>query len=255
MTFWRNWISGKAQKQGRYTTPSGKTLYAVGDVHGRADLLAKLLKTIEGDIKQLPEGQRATIVFLGDYIDRGFHSKEVIEMLLSLKIPDVELVFLVGNHEDMLLRFLEDPADSQVWLRVGGLAALASYGVYLAEDADLTALIAASDELSKKMPESHVSFLRGLVEHHREGDYYFVHAGVRPGIPLEAQRRTDKLGIRREFTTSSMDFGYCVVHGHSGVRAPERHRNRIAIDTGAFATGVLSAVALTEREVRFLSTT
>lgn len=254
MTFWRNWFADKKPDLPAYTVPAGQTVYAVGDIHGRADLLLKLIAKIDEDSKSLPENQRVSLVFLGDYIDRGFHSREVIEALLSLDLPDVEVVCLAGNHEDMLLNFLDDPANGQLWLGVGGLAALASYGVYVAEDSDVDALVQASNELKQKMPASHLEFLQNLKEDHQIGGYYFVHAGLRPDVPLVAQRRSDKLGIRREFTKSEFDFGCKIVHGHSGVRKPENHNNRIAVDTGAFATGVLTAAVLRNDTVSFLST-
>lgn len=254
MGFWRSWFGREEQNGSEYSLPENHTVYAVGDIHGRADLLQKLLSKIDADRATLPDGQKVILVFLGDYIDRGFHSKEVIDCLIALDWPNVELVYLAGNHEDMLLQFLDDPAEGQLWMGVGGLAALASYGVYVAEDCDVDGMLHASQELQQKMPAPHIDFLRNLKEHYRVGDYYFVHAGLRPAIPIEAQRRSDKLGIRREFTKSGYDFGFCVVHGHTGVRSPERHNARIAVDTGAFATGILTAAVVTGSHVSFIST-
>ena len=254
MTFWRKWFAGTKPAPPVYCLLEGQTVYAVGDIHGRADLLLKLITKIEADISALPEGQKASLIFLGDYIDRGFHSREVIEALLSLNLPNVDTVYLAGNHEDMLLHFLDDPANGGLWLGVGGLAALASYGVYVAEDSDVDALVQASNELKDKMPASHLEFLQNLEEHHQIGDYYFVHAGLRPDVPLAVQRREDKLGIRREFTKSDFDFGCKVVHGHTGVRKPEVRPNRIAVDTGAFATGILTAAVLQGDDISFIST-
>lgn len=254
MAFWDKWFADKKPELPVYTLPAGQTVYAVGDVHGRADLLLKLMAKIEADISALPEGQNVSLIFLGDYIDRGFHSREVIEALLTLALPGVEVFCLAGNHEDMLLNFLDDPANGGLWLGVGGLAALASYGVYVAEDSDVDALVQASNELKQKMPASHLEFLQNLKEDHRIGDYYFVHAGLRPDVPFVAQRREDKLGIRREFTKSDFDFGCKIVHGHTGVRKPEIRPNRIAVDTGAFATGVLTTAVLQDDGISFIST-
>jgi len=254
LVFWRKWFANKHQETRTFSVPAGERVYAVGDIHGRADLLMKLQQLIDEDLALCPDTVQATIVFLGDYIDRGFHSREVLEHLLTLEMSGARLVFLAGNHEDMCLRFFEDPAEGRLWLGVGGMAALASYGVYLSDDNDLEGLLEASSALAARMPAAHVAFLKTLKEHYKIGDYLFVHAGLRPGVPLDAQRRSDKLGIRSEFTESGYDFGFKVVHGHSGVRKPKVFPNRIAVDTGAFATGMLTAAVLEGSGVRFIST-
>jgi len=251
--FWKKLFGSSVQAAPVYGIPDGDLVYAVGDIHGRADLLAKLCGLIRRDMAGR-EYERATLVFLGDYVDRGFHSREVIEALISLDIPGVELVYLAGNHEDMMLRFLDDPADGQMWLGVGGLATLASYGVFVEEESDFDALLEASNELASALPATHKDFLVGLKEEWRLGDLLFVHAGLRPGVPFAAQRRRDKLGIRREFTDSNFDFGVRIVHGHTGVRRPVVEQGRIAVDTGAFATGVLTAAVLEKTGVSFLNT-
>jgi Calcineurin-like phosphoesterase len=236
-----------------YSLPPGDLVYAVGDIHGRADLLEKLCVLIENDMAQR-SFERATVVFLGDYVDRGFHSREVIEKLISLEIADAKIVCLAGNHEDMLVQFLDDPAEAKFWLDVGGLATLASYGVFLEDDSDFEALLEASNALAAAMPKAHRSFLGGLLEHFQLGDLLFVHAGLRPGVPLSAQRRQDKLGVRREFTESKYDFGLKIIHGHTGVRKPVNEPGRISVDTGAFATGILTSAILTADHVLFLNT-
>lgn len=255
MTFLRALFSKKPKVPARkFCVPEGARVYAIGDVHGRADLLQRLLRIIVEDMEARPGGHSVKLVFLGDYVDRGFHSKEVIETLLRLDIAGAGMVFLAGNHEDMLLQFIDDPAVSDIWLQTGGMATLASYGVMLADDPDIDALTEASNSLSEKMPAAHRQFLAGLEEHHVFGDYLFVHAGLRPHIPLTAQRRSDKLGIRREFTETDFVFDHMVVHGHTVVQNPLHLRNRIAVDTGAFATGHLTAAVLEADDVRFLST-
>lgn len=252
--FWKNLFTAKkTDAPSAYGLPDGELVYAVGDIHGRADLLIKLCAMIQQDMAGCDYAQ-ATIIFLGDYIDRGYHSREVIESLIQLDIPGVEIVCLAGNHEDMMIRFLDDPAEGQFWLGIGGLATLASYNVFLADDSDAESLLYASNELAAKLPEKHKQFLLALPEHRQIGGYYFVHAGIRPGIPVAEQRREDKLGIRREFTECDVDFGIKVVHGHSGVRKPTIKSNRIGVDTGAFATGQLTAVVLSGSETRFLQT-
>ncbi|MCK0069376.1 metallophosphoesterase [Kordiimonas laminariae] len=237
-----------------FRVPDGELVYAIGDIHGRADLLEKLLKQIFADIEAQGKGFKVTLVFLGDYIDRGFHSKEVIDILVRLQREMENVVCLAGNHEDMLLQFLDDPLSSDIWLQVGGVAALASYGIYLPDAPEANDLMNASNQLSDLLPRDHLKFFRALKEHHQIGDYYFVHAGVRPGVVLDAQLREDKLSIRQEFTEARCRYGVKIVHGHSVVRSAEILANRIAIDTGAFATGMLTAGVFSQNRVRFLTT-
>ncbi|TNE61438.1 MAG: serine/threonine protein phosphatase [Alphaproteobacteria bacterium] len=233
----------------RHSLPDDCVVYAIGDIHGRLDLLNRLLANIREDRAARPEYSRCYIVFLGDYVDRGFQSREVLEHLNRLKTEPHEdgvtdYVFLAGNHEDLMLGFLEDPLEHQLWLAVGGVQTLASYGVPAPESNNIDSLVQASDALVKALPRPHREFLSGLRTWWRAGSYLFVHAGVRPGVPLEKQRRRDLLCIRQEFTNSDADFGFKVVHGHTGVPDVTVRANRIAVDTGAFATGKLSAIAL-----------
>ncbi|MFC3052234.1 metallophosphoesterase [Kordiimonas pumila] len=255
MSFWRK-IIGKKEKPSVPVrrVPEGVLVYAIGDVHGRVDLLQTLLKKIMADMAERKDFNSVKIIFLGDYVDRGFHSREVIDLLLKLDVRGVGFKFLAGNHEDMMLGFMDDPAENTAWLNVGGIATLASYGVLLPDNPDIEVLGKASSDLVKAMPDSHQRFLKGLLEHYELGDYVFVHAGLRPGLPFGAQRRSDKLGIRREFTETEFDFGRTVVHGHTGVSSPKIYNNRIAVDTGAFATGHLTAAILQNDTVNFIST-
>ncbi|MBL4838509.1 MAG: serine/threonine protein phosphatase, partial [Kordiimonadaceae bacterium] len=182
MGFWQKLFASPAKPAPSYSVPDNTRVYAVGDIHGRADLLLKLQALIRADIERHGVGKSIKVIFLGDYIDRGFHSKEVIDTLLKMDMPQVELVFLAGNHEDMLLRFLDDPAEGQLWLGVGGLATLASYGVFLGDDSSVEDLVDASVELAHKLPDAHLAFLKNLPTLDAVGDYRFVHAGVRPGV-------------------------------------------------------------------------
>ncbi len=224
--------------------PAGTLVYAIGDIHGRADLLAELHAMIAADAAGRPAARRK-VVYLGDYVDRGPDSREVIQMLLESPLDGFEPVHLIGNHEDFLLRFLEDDGAAAAWLPNGGNATLASYGVDpWMQHPDDGATLDMQRAFRRRLPARHLAFLRELALCHRAGDYYFVHAGVRPGLPLDRQQRDDMLWIRDLFLESKADHGAVVVHGHSIRRRPERRDNRIGVDTGAYASGRLTALAL-----------
>lgn len=234
--------------------PPGRRIYAVGDIHGRADLLATLQELILQDAQGGP-GER-TIVYLGDYIDRGKDSAGVIDRLLTDPLPGFGTVFLRGNHEQCLLDFLEDTRIGPHWLSFGGDRTLASYGVAVAPGGtdDARALLALQAELRARLPARHLSFYRGLRSSHAAGDYFFVHAGVRPGVPLAAQAAEDLLWIREPFLSDGTDHGKVVVHGHTIGEQVEIRANRIGIDTGAYFSGHLTALALEGQSRRVLST-
>lgn len=233
--------------------PPGRRVYAIGDIHGEDALLERLLRQIRADAKAT-SGCQPVAVFLGDYIDRGPMSFEVIDRLINQPLPGFETVFLKGNHEAMMLDFLAGPPDP-LWLFNGGAETLHSYGVEgFWMFADAASLEAARRGLEAALPPSHLAFLNNLALSHVEGDYAFVHAGVRPGVPLAEQRAQDLLWIRAPFLNARGDLGHRIVHGHTIVAQPEQHANRIAVDTGAFATGRLSCVVLEGETVRFLST-
>jgi len=237
------------------SVPAGSRIYAIGDVHGRLDLLTRLHALIAADAAGAPV-QRRVIVHLGDYVDRGPDSRGVIELLMQPPPAGFESVHLLGNHEDYMLQFLEHAEVGPHWGAYGGLATLASYGVrppsgFMPSVADFET---ARRALADTIPAAHLDFLRGLKLTHAEGGYLFVHAGVKPGVALADQQAEDLLWIRDEFLDSADDFGACVVHGHTIVETPEQHANRIAIDTGAFATGALTALVLDGAERRFIQT-
>jgi len=224
--------------------PANTRVYAVGDIHGRADLLRNLHRQIAKDATRAPEDEKL-VVYLGDYIDRGLDSRGVIDLLIDKPPEGVAPIHLKGNHEATLLRFLDDPSVGEAWLAYGGAETLYSYGVARATFAsDRRAIEAARHRLVETFPDRHRAFLEGLKATHRLGDYLFVHAGIRPGVPLDEQDEDDLLWIREEFLRSTADHGCVVVHGHSIRREVEFRSNRIGIDTGAFATGVLTALVL-----------
>ncbi len=234
--------------------PANTRVYAIGDIHGRADLLRNLHRLIAEDAAQAPEDEKI-VVYLGDYIDRGLDSRGVIDLLLDAPPEGVAPVHLKGNHEATLLRFLEDPSVGEAWLTFGGAETLYSYGVARATFAsDRHAIADAHRRLVETFPERHRTFLEGLKTTHRIGDYLFVHAGIRPGVPLDEQDEDDLLWIRDPFLYSNADHGCIVVHGHSIRREVEFRPNRIGIDTGAFATGVLTALVLTDSRRTLLQT-
>lgn len=234
--------------------PPGSRVYAVGDIHGRADLLADLHQLIHEDAyrRQAP---RNVVVYLGDYIDRGEGSNAVIDRLLDEPLPSFERVCLRGNHEDCLLSFLDKLAIGPGWLSLGGMATLQSYGIAPPSRAsDKAELQRIQHELARRLPDRHRRFLSTLVASHEEGDYFFVHAGVRPGVPLDRQSDEDLLWIRDAFLRSDAEFGKIVVHGHTIVDRPDVQRNRIGIDTGAYVTGKLTALVIEGTDWGFLQT-
>lgn len=240
---------------GRTMAPPGTRLYAVGDIHGRADLLGRMHGLIQDDVANNPR-DRHVVIYLGDYIDRGPDSAEVIDLLLNSPVPGCQAVHLLGNHEDSLLRFLDDPEIGPTWLYYGGIATLVAYdidvGVYPWRNE--MEMLRLQGELRRLLPARHRLFLRGLPLRHTEGDFMFVHAGVRPGVPVERQNRDDMLWIRDDFLASPADHGKVVVHGHTISPVPENLSNRIGIDTGAYATGCLTCLVLDGSTRGFLQT-
>lgn len=237
--------------------PSGKLIYAIGDVHGRADLLRQLLDIIRQDYRQHFTPHPATLVFLGDYVDRGGASNQVIETLLELQgEPSMELMALRGNHDQFLLDFLTQPLLGKAWINFGGSATLAAYGVPVPKTiSDDEAWIATSQQLAEAIPQEHIAFLEATHYCATFGDYVFVHAGVRPGIELQEQRPADLLSIRETFlATHDALPGRVVVFGHTPFEMPLVEGDKVGIDTGACATGVLTALALFNDTRRFLQT-
>jgi serine/threonine protein phosphatase 1 len=238
------------------TLPAGQAVYAVGDVHGRLDLLEDLLLRIRDDADRYPADSARTLIFLGDYVDRGSESRGVVEAVMSDLLPGFKTIRLLGNHEDAMLSFLEGKSDGLDWISFGGLETLLSYGVPLRSLPNSgEAVRALQAALIEAVPEHHVAFLRSCLRHYSVGDYVFVHAGVRPGIPLEKQTKSDLLWIRDDFLRVRVPLtGHVVVHGHTICDLPQNRDHRINIDTGAFVSGRLTCLVLRGRERRFLST-
>lgn len=231
-------------------------VYAIGDVHGERALLDRLLDRIAEDRATQADGLDAVFVFLGDYVDRGPDSRGVMDRIIECAASDGAVRCLMGNHEQAMLRFLDDPMTGGQWLSFGGLATLVSYGVEgIAEAADPANLPRLRDDLLQRLPPVHLDFMRRLEPWAVYGDYAFVHAGIQPGRPIAAQSLDDLLWIRKPFLESRAQFEKVIVHGHTIVPAPVVLSNRIAVDTGAYATGTLSAVALQADRVRILQAT
>ena len=232
--------------------PQPDQLYVIGDIHGRADLLERLIDQLHRDLEKNPVDNCLTVT-VGDYIDRGMNSREVLDQLADNPFPTA-FIPLKGNHEDLFETFLRDPSIGSRWRRFGGLETLHSYGVDVGPLMRRKNYEAAAEALRMAVPGAHFDFLASLHTALSVGRYFLCHAGVCPGIPLAQQREEHLLGIRQPFLNSNADFGQIVVHGHTPVEAPEIHRNRINIDTGAFMTGRLTCVVLEEESVRFLTT-
>lgn len=237
--------------------PAGSRVYAIGDIHGRLDLLDRLLGLISEDVKN-HSAQRLVVIFLGDYVDRGPQSRGVIERLMggppsTSPLAQAEWICLRGNHEDVMLRFLSEAGVGSGWCAYGGLETIRSYAGTLPDGAvgDMQALQLL---LSRALPPTHLRFLSRLPLSHEEGDYLFVHAGIRPGIPIAEQSPHDMIWIRDDFLFDTRPHEKVVVHGHTISPTPELRPNRIGIDTGAYGSEHLTAVVLEGSDQRFLVT-
>jgi serine/threonine protein phosphatase 1 len=240
---------------GGFRPPEDAVLYAVGDIHGRSDLLDRLHEAIVRDAAGR-RAKRRVIVYLGDYIDRGADSAGVVARLLGAGPPGFERRYLLGNHDTFLLEFLEgDAGVIETWMWNGGAAALKSYGLSLDEEAYARDWpVGLRADFARVFPPAHLAFFRALKLHHREGDILFVHAGLKPGVPLADQSREDMLWIREEFLESETDFGFLVVHGHTPGPEPVVRENRVGVDTGAWKSGRLTAAVFAGDRLAFLQT-
>ena len=235
---------GSSQRKARAPSgPRGHRAYVIGDIHGRLDLLDALLGNIHRELDERPPRQ-ALLAFVGDLIDRGPSSAQVVERLRTYRRAGVRTMFILGNHEEVLLRILGgDSGLIAKWRQFGGSECLQSYGVEPGQLANLTDADALAS-VRKAIPKKHVEFLESFADSCRFGDYLFVHAGIRPGLAVEEQRQADLRWIREPFLEDDRDHGFVVVHGHTITPEVEERANRIGIDTGAYRSGVLTALAI-----------
>jgi calcineurin-like phosphoesterase family protein len=224
-------------------------IYVIGDIHGRLDLLERMISEIRRDVGE-HRGDSLTVT-LGDYVDRGADARGVIDCLARNPFP-TPYVPLKGNHEELFELFLRDPMSGIDWRRLGGLETINSYGVAAAPLMLGKGFEAVAEKLRAAMPTKHLEFLASLKTSLDVGKYFLCHAGIRPGISFEDQSDRDLLWIRQEFLNSQLDFGKIVVHGHTPVEEPEVMPNRINVDTAAFATGRLTCVVLEGSHQRFI---
>jgi serine/threonine protein phosphatase 1 len=237
----------------QHAISKGERIYAVGDIHGRLDLLDRLLRSVEEDSCRRASAT-TRLVFLGDLVNRGAESKGVVERLLAISESETESIFLKGNHEEILVgAYRGDRRLAGLLHRVGGRETLMSYGVS-PEEYDHADLGELTRLMQAHIPETHMRFLDRFRKWYVNGDYLFVHAGIRPGLPLEQQKESDLRWIRREFIESKQDHGRMIIHGHSICEEIDEQSNRIGIDTGAYASGRLTAIGLEATERWYLRT-
>lgn len=256
MKFAKRFRRGASAGERAWTSrvPDGYRVYAIGDIHGRADLLAHLHEMIAADSAARGDAN-IIIVYLGDYVDRGPDSRRVLELAAGDHGAGFRTIALGGNHEAMMRDFMADPLRHHGWLANGGDATLRSFRIAVpSEFGPAEKLTEAAHLLSHAMRREETEFLAGLRLSYRLGDYFFAHAGVRPHVDLDVQVSEDLLWIRRPFLESDADFGAVVVHGHSVRPEVEIRCNRIGIDTGAYATGCLTALGLEGADYWLLQT-
>jgi serine/threonine protein phosphatase 1 len=235
----------------RPAAPKGLRIYAVGDIHGRFDLLEALYAEISRDVRAAPPG-RSVEIFIGDYVDRGPRSRDVIEWMVTAPLVTDERICLLGNHEDLMAAALADIAEMDLWLMNGGVETLLSYLRVNRFQLEGMSLGEAHAGLVAALPASHKAFIASLPRTVSFGGYLFVHAGLRPRVTVEAQNPSDLIWIREPFLSCDDDFGCIVVHGHTPIKAPEVRANRINIDTGAVFGGSLTCLVLEGEEQKFL---
>ena len=234
-----------------FCIPDGVRIYAVGDVHGRSGVLRTMLSAIAEDARLRPV-PRVIEVFLGDYIDRGLYSREVVDVLLHAPPDGHERICLLGNHEQTLLHFLKDPKVLRDWANFGGYATLASYGVPIPATISPETVAVLRDRLQQNMPAAHAAFFKNLQLRYILGDYLFVHAGLMPGLAWDMQKPDNLLWIREPFLQHEGYFEQYVVHGHSPVAVADIRPNRANIDITAAAVNSLCSLVIEGDERRVM---
>jgi serine/threonine protein phosphatase 1 len=231
--------------------PRGHRAYVVGDIHGRLDLLEQLLCMIESDVHTRPKSENV-VVFLGDLIDRGPSSAQVVERLRLYQPTFGRTAFIKGNHEEVMLRVLRGEGQLlKQWVKFGGAECIRSYGLDPAALVHLPSRQAVR-ALLKAVPDAHLRFLRTFIDSFAFGSYLFVHAGIRPGVPVRDQSEVDLRWIRQPFLEDASDHGFIIVHGHTITGEPDVRSNRIGLDTGAYMSGVLTALRIDGHDRGFL---
>lgn len=224
--------------------PDGVRVYVIGDIHGRADLLEQTFARIDANEAGHPLKHNITVL-LGDYVDRGLRSREVVDQLIKRQMKRC-VVMLRGNHDDSMLRALRDMDVALRWLAAGGRETLHAYGIAVPVNIDRDSVHSVMALAVKEIPADHIVFLERLRPYVTIGDYAFVHAGIRPGIPLESQSTLDLISIRQPFLDCVLPHDFMIVHGHTPVSRPDFRSNRINVDTGAYITGKLTCLVLEE---------
>jgi serine/threonine protein phosphatase 1 len=245
-------LRGRAGNHPAPLLPPGVRVYCVGDIHGRLDLLDALHERMAEDCSGY--AGEVEFIYLGDYVDRGEQSHGVIQRLIDHPLSPATTVFLRGNHEQAMLDFMEHPDHASGWLHFGGLATLTSYGVQLQPTLSASVPEELAERLRQKIPDSHLAFLAETQLYHTAGSYCFVHAGIRPGLPLDRQHPDDLLWIREEFLADPGPHPFIVVHGHTPRDQVECLPQRIGLDTGAYYSDVLTCLVLEGDTQRVLQT-
>jgi serine/threonine protein phosphatase 1 len=236
-----------------FALPEGERVYAIGDVHGRRDLLEQLLARIDADDASRGAA-RTHLILLGDLVDRGPDSAGVVQLVSDLMKASDHVRLIKGNHEEVLAKAAHgSPRAARGLLEIGGYETLASYGIGR-DEADHGTLHDLADLIGKRLPADHVALLDGGEDKIVLGDYLFVHAGIHPGKPLDRQSGADLRWIREPFLSARRRDRWMVIHGHTPSESVDIGDQRIGIDTGAFATGVLTAIGLEGEERWFLQT-
>ena len=240
-----------AQKTGAPRIPEGLRIYVVADIHGSHTALRDVLARIDADQSAQQRTVRNVQIFLGDYVDRGPASREVLDLLIA-RSRSHEILMLKGNHETLFLDFPNNPAILANWRQFGGLQTLISYGLKPSINPTPSEQRELAREFLHAVPAEHRALLSEMPTSFSCGDYFFVHAGVRPGIPLKDQKEEDLLWIRQDFLLYEGEFEKFIIHGHTPVKEPEIRSNRINLDTGAYATGKLTCLVIEGEDVSFI---